>query len=72
MGRIVVQDFVLEADKTAPKMAALFALNMLVGTHAGSSYSEDEYAAWLRQAGFRDVRRIRLPGPSNLMVGTRE
>jgi (2Fe-2S) ferredoxin/predicted O-methyltransferase YrrM len=70
-GRIVVQDFVLEADKTAPKMAALFALNMLVGTQAGSSYSEDEYAAWLREAGFRDVRRVRLPGPSNLMVGTR-
>ncbi len=70
-GRIVIQDFVLEADKTTPKMAALFALNMLVGTQAGSSYSEDEYAAWLRQADFRDVRRIRLPGPSNLMVGTR-
>jgi (2Fe-2S) ferredoxin/predicted O-methyltransferase YrrM len=70
-GRIVIQDFVLENDKTAPKMAALFALNMLVGTRAGSSYSDEEYAAWLREAGFRDVRRIRLPGPSNLMVGTR-
>ena len=50
-GRLVIQDFVLEADKTAPKMAALFALNMLVGTQAGSSYSEDEYAAWLKRAG---------------------
>jgi len=70
-GRILVQDFILEADKTAPKMAALFALNMLVGTEAGSTYSEDEYAAWLQETGFQDVRRIRLPGPSNLMVGTR-
>jgi (2Fe-2S) ferredoxin/cyclopropane fatty-acyl-phospholipid synthase-like methyltransferase len=70
-GRIVVQDFVLEADKTAPKVAALFALNMLVGTQAGSAYSEDEYAAWLREAAFQDVHRVRLPGPSNLMVGTR-
>ncbi|MBZ5515849.1 MAG: methyltransferase domain-containing protein [Acidobacteriia bacterium] len=71
-GRLVVQDFILEADKTAPKMAALFALNMLVGTVAGSSYSEDEYAAWLREAGLRDVRRVRLPGPSNLMIGSRK
>ena len=31
-GRVVVQDFILEPDKTAPKQAALFALNMLVGT----------------------------------------
>ena len=70
-GRVVVQDFVLEPDKTAPKTAALFALNMLVGTQAGSSYSEDEYGAWLHGAGFQDVRRIRLPGPTGLMVGTR-
>ena len=70
-GRVVIQDFILEADKTAPKSAALFALNMLVGTRAGASYSEEEYAAWLRETGFQDVRRIRLPGPSGLMLGTR-
>jgi len=69
-GRVVIQDFILEADKTAPKFAALFALNMLVGTQAGSSYSEPEYATWLEKAGFRKVRHIRLPGPSGLMVGT--
>ena len=71
-GRVVIQDFILDADKTAPKSAALFALNMLVGTQAGSSYSEDEYSRWLREAGFQDVRRVRLPGPSGLMLGTRQ
>ena len=71
-GRAVVQDFILEADKTAPKSAALFALNMLVGTVAGSSYSGDEYAAWLEQAGFHEVRHVRLPGPSGLMIGTKK
>jgi len=69
-GRIVIQDFILEPDKTAPKSAALFALNMLVGTQAGSSYSVPEYAAWLDNAGFRELRRIRLPGPTSLIVGT--
>jgi (2Fe-2S) ferredoxin/predicted O-methyltransferase YrrM len=71
-GQIVVQDFILEPDKTAPRAAALFALNMLVGTAAGSSYSEPEYAGWLRDAGFTSVRRVRLPGPSGLMVGVRD
>lgn len=72
-GQIVVQDFILEPDKTAPRMAALFALNMLVGTTAGSSYSEPEYSEWLREAGFTDVHRVRFPGaPSGLMVGGRK
>jgi 2-polyprenyl-3-methyl-5-hydroxy-6-metoxy-1,4-benzoquinol methylase len=70
-GRVVIQDFILEPDKTAPKSAALFALNMLVGTQAGSTYSEAEYATWLIEAGFRDVHHVHLPGPSGLIVGTR-
>ena len=70
-GRLVIQDFVLEADKIAPRQGALFALNMLVGTPAGSTYSGDEYTAWLHAAGFQEVRQIRLPGPSSLMVGRR-
>lgn len=70
-GRFIVQDFVLEPDKTAPHQAALFSLNMLVGTRAGSSYSEPEYAAWLRNAGFSDVQRVRLPGPTGLMIAVR-
>ena len=70
-GRIVIQEFILEPDKTAPKFAALFSLNMLVGTEAGSSYSQQEYAAWLRAVGFQDVHRMILPGPSGLMLGTR-
>ena len=68
-GRVVIQDFILEEDKTAPKMAALFSLNMLVGTESGASYNEGEYAGWLGAAGFPEVSRIRLPGPSGLMVG---
>jgi (2Fe-2S) ferredoxin/SAM-dependent methyltransferase len=70
-GEFVLQDFILEPSKTAPRAAALFALNMLVGTRAGSTYSEPEYANWLRDAGFTDVRRVHLPGPSGLMIGVR-
>ena len=71
-GRLVVQDFILEPSKTAPRVAALFSLNMLVGTEAGSSYSEPEFATWLQEAGFADVCRVRLPGPSGLMIAVRQ
>jgi (2Fe-2S) ferredoxin/predicted O-methyltransferase YrrM len=70
-GRVVVQDFILNPAKTAPKAGALFSLNMLVGSQKGASYSEDEYRAWMREAGFREVNRIRLVGPTNLMLGSR-
>jgi (2Fe-2S) ferredoxin/SAM-dependent methyltransferase len=70
-GRIVIQDFILEPSKTAPKWGAIFALNMLVGTRAGSSYSELEYTAWLQNAGFADIHRVRLPGPAGLMIASR-
>jgi hypothetical protein len=64
-----VQDFILNPDKTGPQHAALFSLNMLVATEAGASYSELEYTNWMNAAGFTDVRRIDLPGPSDLIVG---
>jgi len=70
-GRVVIQDFLLNPDKTGPRTAALFSLNMLVETRSGASYSEDEYAAWLREAGFQDVQRMLLPGPTGLMVASR-
>lgn len=70
-GRLLVQDFILEPEKTAPRFAALFSLNMLVGTRGGSSYSEPDYAAWLTAAGFRDIRRVRLPGPAGMIIATR-
>jgi len=68
-GRLVVQDFILNPDKTGPQHAALFSLNMLVSTDAGASYSEFDYTKWMQAAGFADVRRINLPGPSGLIVG---
>ena len=70
-GRLVVSDFILEADKTSPRYAALFALNMLVGTRAGATYSEPEYEAWMKDAGFAEAKRVRLPGPVSLMVATK-
>ena len=68
---MAIREFVLTADKTAPKSAALFSLNMLVGTRAGASYSEEEYAEWLREAGFTGIRHIHIPGLSGVILGVR-
>jgi (2Fe-2S) ferredoxin/SAM-dependent methyltransferase len=68
-GRLVVQDFILNPDKTGPLHAALFSVNMLVGTDAGASYSEVEFTSWMKAAGFTEVSRVKLSGPSDLIVG---
>jgi (2Fe-2S) ferredoxin/SAM-dependent methyltransferase len=70
-GRIVIQDFFLDPDRTSPKSAAMFALNMLAGTERGNTYTEAEYRGWLQQAGFAEAARIRLPGPAGLIVARR-
>jgi (2Fe-2S) ferredoxin/predicted O-methyltransferase YrrM len=68
-GRLVVQDFILNPDKAGPQHAALFSLNMLVGTEAGAAYSEPEYTNWMKAAGVAEVHRVKLTGPSDLIVG---
>ncbi len=57
-GRIVVRDHVLGPDRTEPRSGALFAVNMLVGTEGGNSYTEAEIREALTQAGFIGVRLI--------------
>ncbi len=57
-GRIVVRDHVLSPDRTQPRSGALFAVNMLVGTEGGNSYTEAEIRDALTGAGFTGVRLI--------------
>ena len=70
-GRVVLQDFILDENRTSPATAAVFALNMLVATREGNNYSESDYAGWFREMGFQEGRRVELPGPTDLMVATR-
>lgn len=58
-GRIVIRDHVMSPDRTAPRAGALFAVNMLVGTEEGGTFTLDEIASWLVEAGFERVRLMR-------------
>jgi SAM-dependent methyltransferase len=58
-GRIVIRDHVMSPDRTAPRAGALFAVNMLVGTEEGGTFTFEEIAAWLVEAGFERARLMR-------------
>lgn len=71
-GRLIVQDFIIDEDRVHPPSAALFALNMLVATEAGDTYTEQEIAAWMRAAGLTDIeRRDTLFGAAQMHAGKR-
>jgi len=51
-GRVVVHERVVDPGRTTPKDAAVFAVNMLIMTSAGRTYTEDEIVTWAKAAGF--------------------
>lgn len=68
-GEVVVQDFIVDEDRTGPPFAALFALNMLVGTEAGDTYTESEVRQWMEEAGLRHVVTKDTPFGTSLIIG---
>lgn len=71
-GRVAIHDHIMDADKTHPRAGALFALNMLLASPGGGTYSVLEYGAWLRAAGFSTIERRDLPGePTALLIASR-
>jgi tRNA A58 N-methylase Trm61 len=71
-GRIVIQDHIMENDRTAPARGALFAINMLVNTKGGDTYTENEMREWFSKAGCADIQRIATGMENDLMFGMRK
>jgi SAM-dependent methyltransferase len=62
-GVLIIRDHVMEDDRTRPPAGAMFALNMLVSTDSGDTYSFAEIRRALAEAGFDQIRRPREGGP---------
>ena len=58
-GRIVIRDHIMEPDRVHPKEGAIFAVNMLLGTSGGGTYTYGEIEAGLLNAGFRKIRLLK-------------
>jgi hypothetical protein len=57
-GSLVIRDIVMDATKTRPVAGALFAVNMLVGTEGGGTFTFEESREDLASAGFTDVEAV--------------
>lgn len=57
-GRILIRDVVMDETRTRPTMGALFAVNMLVATQDGGTFTFDELSDDLASAGFASTRYL--------------
>jgi predicted O-methyltransferase YrrM len=57
-GSVVIRDILMDPDHTRPPGGALFALNMLVATEEGGSYSFEQLRDDLHAAGFVGIELI--------------
>ena len=70
-GTISIAEFLVNADRKGPINGLFFAVNMLVNTDEGDTYSFEEISSWLKQAGFVNPRLLDSPGPSPLILATK-
>ena len=56
-GRVVVHDFLINEARTMPAWSSLFAINMLVSTEGGRTYSPGDIKGWFLKTGFGSVRK---------------
>lgn len=70
-GTIAIQEFLVNPERTGPPMGLIFAVNMLVNTDSGDTWSFEEISGWLKEAGFLDPRQLESPGPSPLILATK-
>jgi 3-hydroxy-5-methyl-1-naphthoate 3-O-methyltransferase len=67
-GTIVIAEFTPNKDRRGPAVPLIFAINMLVNTDNGDTFTFEEIKAWLRETGFRKIRQLDAPGPSPLIL----
>jgi len=70
-GTIAIAEFLVNHNRTGPPMPLLFAVNMLVNTQVGDTFSFEEMSGWLREAGFKKPRLLDVPSVSPLVLATK-
>jgi len=70
-GWVVVHEALIDPERTSPRRAALFSLNMLVMTGQGQSYSGEDIMGLMRETGFMplEVRSLPPPAWTSLVIG---
>ena len=70
-GRVAIIDMVPNNQRTGPAFPIFFAINMLVNTSDGDTFTRAEYSTWLKQAGFGKVVAAEIGLHSPMLIATK-
>ncbi len=70
-GHVVIVDMVPNDERSAPVYPLAFALNMLLNTRHGDTFTLAEYTEWLHDAGFKRVETVDVQMHSPVIVGSK-
>ena len=68
-GRVLIRDILMDESRVSPVSGALFAVNMLVATPAGGTYTVKELSEDLAASGFRDAKVLRRDEGMHAVLG---
>jgi SAM-dependent methyltransferase len=71
-GKLLIRDHVMDPGRTFPPQGTLFAINMLVNTKGGDTYTFDEIRDNLEVAGFGKVKLVRKGERMDCLVEARK
>jgi len=71
-GKLLIRDHVMDPGRTFPPQGTLFAINMLVNTKGGDTYTFDEIKDSLEAAGFGEVKLFRKGERMDCLVEARK
>ena len=70
-GKVAIVDMIPNEERTGPAFPLLFALQMLLRTTNGSTFTQGEYTRWLGEAGFKKVEALDLRSHSPAIVASK-
>jgi len=71
-GKVIVQELLLDDERTSPQFNTLFSLNMLVNTNGGDTFTETDTWIMLREAWFNDITVLKTEFDNSLIFGTKK
>jgi ubiquinone/menaquinone biosynthesis C-methylase UbiE len=67
-GTLVINDFILNDDRTGHPFAMMFASQMLLVSKGGNAWRQADYRTWLTEAGFTSINFVATPSPATVVL----
>lgn len=70
-GKLLIMDYIPDEERKSDNLPLWLAVNALLGTDEGDTFTGSQYQHWLLNAGFSEARTIPVNGHSPIMVGVK-